>query len=205
MANLPERSEDRSLLRASDADRDRVGDLLSDALAEGRLDQVEYAERLDALHVAKTFGELEALTRDLPTPYATAPAPRPSSKHPLVETAGATEQPERMIGIFGGGERKGRWRVRRLTNLIAIFGGFKLDMREATLEAPVVELRVFTMFGGFEVVVPDGVDVRSEAGAMFGGIQSEGGRDVRPGSPVVLVKGFALFGGGSVRPRNEQE
>ena len=55
-------------LRAADADRDAVADLLSDALARGRLDIAEFGERLDRAFAARTVGELVALTSDLPRP-----------------------------------------------------------------------------------------------------------------------------------------
>ena len=55
-------------LRAADADRDAVADLLSDALAKGRLDTAEFGERLDRAFDARTVGELVALTSDLPRP-----------------------------------------------------------------------------------------------------------------------------------------
>ena len=65
--------------RASDTDRDQVAAILRDALADGRLDNDEFAERLDAAYRAKTFGELDTLTADLPTsavvPAATDRAP----------------------------------------------------------------------------------------------------------------------------------
>ncbi|MEV4189751.1 DUF1707 domain-containing protein, partial [Streptosporangium canum] len=41
-------------LRASDADRDRVIELLHAALADGRLNSVEFDERLDAALAART-------------------------------------------------------------------------------------------------------------------------------------------------------
>ena len=74
----PERPEPNDLpeLRASDADRERVAEVLRDALAEGRLDMEEFEERLEATYKARTYGELAPLTRDLPAPGATAPAPR---------------------------------------------------------------------------------------------------------------------------------
>ncbi|MCK2143397.1 DUF1707 domain-containing protein, partial [Streptomyces sp. WAC00276] len=53
-------------LRASDADRDRIADLLRDALAEGRLTAEEHSERIDGVYAARTLGELEPLVRDLP-------------------------------------------------------------------------------------------------------------------------------------------
>ncbi|MFD0349018.1 DUF1707 domain-containing protein [Kitasatospora aburaviensis] len=53
-------------MRASDADRERVAELLRDAYAEGRLDVEEHAERIEAAYAAKTLGDLVPLTRDLP-------------------------------------------------------------------------------------------------------------------------------------------
>jgi hypothetical protein len=45
-------------LRASDADRDRVIELLRAAIADGRLDPVEFDERLDAALAARTIDAL---------------------------------------------------------------------------------------------------------------------------------------------------
>lgn len=53
-------------LRCADADRERVASVLRDHYAEGRLDLDEYQERTDAVYAAKTFGDLEPLTADLP-------------------------------------------------------------------------------------------------------------------------------------------
>lgn len=54
-------------IRASDADRDRTADILREALAEGRLDAEEHAERIDSVYRAKTVAELAPLVRDLPS------------------------------------------------------------------------------------------------------------------------------------------
>jgi hypothetical protein len=65
--------------RASDADRDRVAAVLRDAHAEGRLDVDELTERLDATYASRTYGELAALTQDLPvTGDRPSPAPAPT-------------------------------------------------------------------------------------------------------------------------------
>ena len=60
-------------LRCSDADRDRVAELLRGHAALGRLTVDELDERLTAALSAKTDGELSVLLRDLPT----GPPPRP--------------------------------------------------------------------------------------------------------------------------------
>jgi hypothetical protein len=57
---------DNSHLRASDADRERVVNLLREHHAEGRLDMDEFHDRLNAAYEAKTIGDLDALTADLP-------------------------------------------------------------------------------------------------------------------------------------------
>lgn len=63
----------RPEVRASDADRERVVELLREHTAAGRLTAEELDERLDEAYGARTLGELRAVTRDLPQP----PAPRP--------------------------------------------------------------------------------------------------------------------------------
>lgn len=63
--------------RAADSDRDAVAERLAAALAEGRLKEDEYRERLDAALNAVTLGDLEPLTADLPPAGTAAPAPRP--------------------------------------------------------------------------------------------------------------------------------
>jgi hypothetical protein len=53
-------------LRASDTDRDAVVSVLRDAYAVGRLTLEEFDERTSAAYASKTWGDLRALTRDLP-------------------------------------------------------------------------------------------------------------------------------------------
>ncbi|WP_066368994.1 DUF1707 SHOCT-like domain-containing protein [Herbidospora mongoliensis] len=53
-------------MRASDADREKVAAALREHMVEGRLNTEEFGERLEAAYAARTFGELQVLTRDLP-------------------------------------------------------------------------------------------------------------------------------------------
>jgi hypothetical protein len=55
-------------LRASDAERSATADLLRKHHAEGRLDTTELEERVERCYAAKTRGELDAVTADLPGP-----------------------------------------------------------------------------------------------------------------------------------------
>lgn len=73
-------------MRVSDAERSAVGDLLSKHYADGRLDDIEFKERLDKAMSAKTRGDLRGLTADLPPLSAPQSAPVPHRSHhwPLV-------------------------------------------------------------------------------------------------------------------------
>lgn len=53
-------------MRASDADRDRVAAALREHCAQGRISVDELNERLDGVYRARTFGELDKVTADLP-------------------------------------------------------------------------------------------------------------------------------------------
>jgi hypothetical protein len=61
-------------LRVSDAERNDVADKLSRHFSEGRLDQTEFKDRLDAAMSAKTQGDLAGLFDDLPALGTDPPA-----------------------------------------------------------------------------------------------------------------------------------
>ena len=71
--------EARERLRAADADRERVAEQLRRAHAEGRLDLVEYDERVQTAWAARTYGDLAAVTADLPE---LLPAPAAAKTRP---------------------------------------------------------------------------------------------------------------------------
>ncbi len=55
-----------SSMRAATADRERAVDVLKAGFTEGRLTQDEYNDRMGRAYAARTYGELTALTADLP-------------------------------------------------------------------------------------------------------------------------------------------
>ena len=57
-------------LRASDADRERVVEILRGHTAEGRITAEEFDERMTAAYAARTMGALAELTTDLPVDLA---------------------------------------------------------------------------------------------------------------------------------------
>jgi hypothetical protein len=79
-------------LRAADADRAAVATVLGQHMSAGRLTMDEYDERLAKAYAAKTYGELDQITADLPStglaPRQAAASPSPASAPAPVETHG---------------------------------------------------------------------------------------------------------------------
>lgn len=187
-------------LRASDADREQVMTVLSTAYAEGRLTSEEHDERLGRVLAARTFDDLIPITDDLVA--LTAPLPQvPSNRGSgyQVDHSNPPGEVDRMVAVFGGVNRSGRWRVRRHTQALALFGGMDLDMREAVFESPVVEISGFWCFGGLDLKVPTGMEVHDQVMGVFGGTDIKNLGERQPGAPTLVIKGLALFGGVSVK------
>ncbi|MCX3060120.1 DUF1707 SHOCT-like domain-containing protein [Streptomyces beihaiensis] len=203
-------------LRASDADRERVAERLREAVAEGRLDMEEFDERLEAAYKARTYGELAPLTRDLPAAGVSAPVSFDKAPAAAEGGAGAVDWAARIggeatsTGAFaccGGFSRKGRWTVGERFTVYALCGGGEIDLREARFASREVEIRCYTLMGGVEVKVPPELDVTVHGFGLMGGVDDRAGGPGTPGSPRVVIKGYALMGGVGVTrkpPKDER-
>ncbi|WP_431934221.1 DUF1707 SHOCT-like domain-containing protein [Nonomuraea jabiensis] len=163
--------------RASDADRDRVAAVLSEALATGRLTSVEHADRLDVAYAAKTVGELVPLTRDLPEVSAS-------------NVPAAIEQ-QVIDSKFSKIVRKGRWVASRSTRLSARFGALIIDLSEAVLPGREITIETNAWFSKVIVRVPDNAHVIDEGASIFGKRNVTGGSQAD--GPLIRVTGSSKF------------
>lgn len=187
MTNLPEQRN----LRISDAERDEVAAVLREAAAEGRLGLDELDERLSAVYGAKTYGDLEPITRDLPQPAGRVTAvPGRISGDP---------SPRVAIGIMSGFQRKGAWVVPEELTAVVFWGGGQLDMREARFAASEVRIRAFAVMGGVDILVPEDAEVHVNGIGIMGGFDQRGAGAGAPGAPKIFITGLAFWGGVSVQ------
>ncbi|MER5883424.1 DUF1707 domain-containing protein [Streptomyces sp. NPDC001941] len=184
-------------MRASDADRDRVADILRDALAEGRLDAEEHAERIDGVYRAKTLGELEPLVRDLP---AAGSAPRPARAYDPAGEPGSGPG-ENLVAVFSSSTRRGRWRVGQRTGAFALFGSVEIDLTEAIFAQRVTTINATSIFGNVEVRVPENISLRGSGSGVFGNFEVVTAEAADPEAPVVVVNGYSVFGNIEAKPK----
>jgi hypothetical protein len=198
----PQSAPAGSELRASDAERDRIADILHDALAEGRLTADEHAERVEGVLRAKTVGELEVFIRDLPAAHRLGPGPihTPAPRRP---TAGAIpiDPDDNVVAVFSSAVRKGRWRAGRRIHAYAIFGSVEIDLSEALFDHQQVVVKSFAVFGAVEIRVPENVSLRGMGGGVLGSFEVATLDSGEPEAPIVYVDGWAVLGSVEARPR----
>ncbi|MFF0220930.1 DUF1707 domain-containing protein [Streptomyces sp. NPDC004629] len=187
-------------LRASDADRDRIADILRDALAEGRLTADEHAERVEGVLNAKTVGELEVFIRDLPAAHG---RPAASAYAPPRPAPGAipTEADANIVAVFSSAVRKGRWRAGRRMHAYSVFGSVEIDLSEAIFEYQQVVIKAVSVFGDVQIRVPENVSLRGTGGGVLGNFEVHTLDSAEPEAPVVYVDGWAVLGSVEARPK----
>ncbi|HET9733311.1 MAG TPA: DUF1707 domain-containing protein [Acidimicrobiales bacterium] len=190
MSEQPERPE---LIRVSDADRQRVADLLRSHATDGRLSLDEFSERIGAAFNARTGGELEAVLADLPV---ASTAPRPA----------AGRRTRWVVAIMSGANRRGRWRPGRRVSAVSVMGGVNLDFRGATVEGDEIVVTALAVMGAVNITVPEGAEVEL-TGISFMGAKNARGSNAQhiPGLPRFVVRAFPILGGVEVRARPSRD
>ncbi|MFI8087222.1 DUF1707 domain-containing protein [Streptomyces sp. NPDC086080] len=197
-AQQPDTAPRKAELRASDADRDRIADILREALAEGRLTADEHAERVEGVLAAKTVGELDVFVRDLPIAHQRRPASAPSRP-----TAGAipVDADDNVVAVFSAAARKGRWRTGRRIHAYAVFGSVEIDLSEALFDHQQVMIKAYAVFGSVEIRVPENVSLRGTGGGVLGSFEVDTLDSADEEAPVVFVDGWSVLGSVEARAR----
>jgi hypothetical protein len=160
------------------------------------------------VYSAKTYAELEPITRDLPA--TTGGGAHPSA--PVQRTGrwriGGKPSRRTTIVVMGGSDTRGAWVVPKRYTALAWMGGIALDLREAQFEADEVTVFAACWMGGIDIIVPEGLNVVVNGIGFMGGYSGTPSGEIDPSSPTVHVKGFAFMGGVSVKrkpPKQPEE
>jgi len=173
--------------RASYEDRDRVVETLRLAAGDGRLSADELDQRIEMALTARTYGELAALTQDLPD--AAGPA--------------AVAEPKDMIRIESGSartRRDGRWVVPKRMEIKVGSGGVRLDFTEAVITQATLRIDVEVNSGWLLLITKPGIVVDADDVSV-----RSGSVKVEPpagGAPTVLsIRLSGKVGSGRVKAR----
>ena len=204
-------------MRASDADREQVAEVVRQAVSDGRLTIVEGDERLRDVYAAVYRRDLAPVTADL-QPVDSAP-PSPARRPP-----GSLDRPasSTSVAVLSGVTKRGDWTPGHTHRVIAFWGGAELYFRDARLDEAGLSIGAIAIMGGVTIDlrgIPAGVEVTIQAVAIMGGIdvtvdpdttvvedgvgfmgafEDGSGPARRADGPRVRVTGLALMGGVSV-------
>lgn len=92
---------------------------------------------------------------------------------------------------FNGEEFKG-------TNLTAVFGGIKCDLRKAKIESDVV-INTSSIFGGIDVIVPENVKVKVKSTSIFGGVSDNKKHSESEDAHTIYINASCVFGGVDIK------
>jgi len=97
---------------------------------------------------------------------------------------------------FGGGEVVSDAEDFQGGEALAVFGGYIIDLRGASMAGPSATIHANAMFGGVELKVPETWSVAIDGQPIFGGYV-DSTKHPRPDSESKRLKvtGFAMFGG----------
>jgi hypothetical protein len=179
----------RSLGRA----RELTISALSDRFASGDIDLDEFEDRLDRAHAAGAIEDLDFLVADLaPAEVSDTHPPRAASRHAL------TGRPTRktMVSILSERRRDGAWRAPENLRVMTFLGSTTIDFRDVTLPAGITELRIASVLGRVELIIPPGLAIECEGTAILGQVEElhRSPPEPEPERPLLRVSGMFMLG-----------
>ena len=85
------------------------------------------------------------------------------------------------------------------TDLTAVFGGIKCDLRNAIIEDDVV-INVSSIFGGTEIYIPEDVKVKVKSTSIFGGVDEKKKNKIESAEAhTIYINATCLFGGAEIK------
>lgn len=104
--------------------------------------------------------------------------------------------PKTAFAAFSGNDINYGGEIFEGVNLTAVFGGLDCDLREAVITEDCV-ITVTVLFGGIDLLVPEGINVKSNTLALFGSTTNK--TSVHKDAPTLYINGVCMFGGVELR------
>lgn len=108
----------------------------------------------------------------------------------------------RLFAFMGGGDLTFTSRQLQGGEVVAIWGGYKMDLTQAEMEGDVMELQLFCIMGGVEIIIPPNWEVEKQAIMIMGGFSDKTNclaEKLDLPRKKLIIKGLALMGGGDIK------
>lgn len=102
------------------------------------------------------------------------------------------------IAVFGSQDLKFEDDKVENLDLKSLFGGIKLDLRDAKIEKDIV-INTLSVFGGIDIYVPDDVKVKVSSTPFFGGVEVKRKKQSSKKEITIYLNSVCIFGGVDVK------
>jgi len=102
-----------------------------------------------------------------------------------------------MSAVLGRCRRTGRWRLAARSNVLALFGSVRLDMRHSFVEGDEpdeLKMKVMVLFGSAVLILPEGAEVRPSGVSFLSAEWVDVPDHVPVGLPTLEVEWTCVFG-----------
>lgn len=175
--------------------REEVIDTLIYNYSHSVISDQAFERRLDQAMASNDHQEIVNLAKDLEKPEDQQFTSQKERQFNINYAANDNDESDTVVNIFGGSNRSGKWTVPSEINVLTIFGGSEIDFTDAMFTTPNVTVRVFCMFGGDSIYIPENVNVVSKAFCILGGIDNKAPSISNRQAPTITIKGLVIFGG----------
>ncbi|MCH2057459.1 MAG: cell wall-active antibiotics response protein [Thalassotalea sp.] len=181
--------------RPTQAVRDEVIDQLIMNYSHGELSYEAFERRLDIAMESQDNEEIAKQAEDLKLNVDESYVE--SKKHNMAfNFEPSSEQgTDSVVSVFGGNKRSGAWKVAGELKVLSAFSGTEIDFTNATFTKKVTTVKVFSLFSGNDIFVPENVNIVSKVFCIFGGVDNDSQTSATIDAPTLVIEGFAIFSG----------
>ena len=108
------------------------------------------------------------------------------------------KEPEEGVAVFSSARMDFNGQEFHGAELNSIFGGLTCNLYGAAIQEDCV-INACAVFGGIDVLVPDGLNVKIHSTSIFGGVSDKKNRSVQENTPTVYINATCVFGGMDVK------
>lgn len=121
----------------------------------------------------------------------------------VAEAEKDTKSMDSQFAAFSGTDRIYKDEIFTGSNIAAIFGGAKLDLRHAKFDKDTI-IKAFALFGGIDIIVPNDIKIKLKSGFIFGGFSDDRKNPTNKSQYTIYIDAAGGFGGITITDKDNK-
>lgn len=179
--------------------REEVIDQLIMNYSHGALSYDAFERRLDQAMESDDNHFLVTLVEDLEMAIDKEYVDNKKKDMALNYVPGDAEEIDYFINVFSGSTRSGAWKMAKELRAISVFSGGEIDLTDAKFTQKVHTIKVFSLFSGCDIYVPEHINVVSKTFCVFAGVDNNAPSNGNGNAPTLVIEGISIFSGFDIK------